>query len=208
LEEDASILELRKIMKKSSGIPISLHIIKARYKNSCDYYGPITNLLRAAGLERTKIQKSPKSPSDGMKSVEDTNKSATKLLNPGYAVKYCGFVSTGNEGDVKQIERAIWRLLNSGDYKKVPVRFECLEIGIRVTQESDESLLLQQSYMEISSCGRTGNIPDYFAFIAGDTNCNVATKFNAYVFYHQRESEVQTILQSLGQGFQRTHFAV
>lgn len=41
-----------------------------------------------------------------------------------------------------------------------------------------------------------------------ETNCNVATKFDAYIFYHRNEIEVQHILQSLGQGFQRTHFAV
>jgi len=41
-----------------------------------------------------------------------------------------------------------------------------------------------------------------------ETNCNMATKFDAYVFYHQNDVEVQQILQSLGQGFQRTHFAV
>jgi len=36
----------------------------------------------------------------------------------------------------------------------------------------------------------------------------MATKFDAYIFYHQKETEVQEILQSLEQGFQRTHFAV
>lgn len=48
----------------------------------------------------------------------------------------------------------------------------------------------------------------YVFFILRETNCNMATKFDAYIFYHRNETEVQQILQSLGQGFQRTHFAV
>lgn len=47
-----------------------------------------------------------------------------------------------------------------------------------------------------------------FIIIFRETNCNMATKFDAYIFYHRNETEVQQILQSLGQGFQRTHFAV
>lgn len=142
---------------------------QARYKNSRDYYGPITSLVRASGLDRNKILKSPNRTSspDHSRAIRDTKKPISNPLNPGYAVKYCGFVSTGSEGDVKQIERAIWRIVNSRGNEKVPVRFECLEIGIKVTQESDDRVILQQSYMEISSCGRTANIPDYFAFIAG-----------------------------------------
>ena len=41
-----------------------------------------------------------------------------------------------------------------------------------------------------------------------ETNCSVATNFTAQIFYHKNEHEIQTILQSLGQGFYRTHFAV
>lgn len=48
----------------------------------------------------------------------------------------------------------------------------------------------------------------FYAFYLRETNCNMATKFDAYIFYHRNETEIQQILQSLGQGFQRTHFAV
>ncbi|XP_012283921.1 uncharacterized protein LOC105701613 isoform X2 [Orussus abietinus] len=201
--------KLRRIMKRAAGQPVAIHIIKNRYKRSNDYYGPIVNLMKGSGIERiTQLLKKPKSSEETEIQESIPPKSLDKLLNAGFLVKYCGSVSTGTEGDVRQIERAIWRLLRSGSAKSIPARFECLEIGIRVTQDLDDKVILKQNYMEISSCGRTANIPDYFAFISGDTNCTMATKFEAYIFYHANEEEIQTILQSLGQGFQRTHFAV
>ncbi|XP_012256436.2 uncharacterized protein LOC105686328 isoform X1 [Athalia rosae] len=205
---------LGKIMKRAIGRPISIHVVKHRYKQSRDFYGPIVSLIQSSGIEhmkrlllRSPVPKNEQNEDPPKLSEADLN-GDDNLLKPGFHTKYCGSISTGTEGDVKQIEKAIWRLLRSGDIHLTPVRFECLEIGIRVTREVDENVLMKHSYMEISSCGRTANISDYFAYIAGDTNCNVATNFNAYVFFHQNEDDVQTILQSLGQGFQRTHFAV
>lgn len=201
--------KLRKMMRKASGQPIILHIIKYRIKKSGQLYEPIVHLIKNSGIESMKslIQISQLDQTETIKR-DQTSKLKNKTLNSGFSVKYCGSVHVGIEGDVKQIEKAIWRLLKSGEIKQVPVRFECLEIGIVVTQEIDDRVICKQSYMEISSCGCTANIPDYFAFIAGETNCNMATKFDAYIFYHRNETEVQQILQSLGQGFQRTHFAV
>jgi len=77
--------------------------------------------------------------------VEETTKKSqiSKLGSKtfsGFSVKYCGSVHVGTEGDVKQIEKAIWRLLKSGEKKQVPVRFECLEIGIAVTREVDNQV--------------------------------------------------------------------
>ncbi|XP_011150570.1 uncharacterized protein LOC105189884 [Harpegnathos saltator] len=201
--------KLRKIMRKANGQPIMLHIIKYRTKKTHELYEPIIHLIKNSGVESMKslIQISQ---SDQVEAITKNQPSAleNKTLSSGFCVKYCGSVHVGAEGDVKQIEKAIWRLLKSGEAKQVPVRFECLEIGIKVEHEADDKVICNQSYMEISSCGRTTNIPDYFAFIAGETNCNVATKFDAYIFHHRNEYEVQQILQSLGQGFQRTHFAV
>ncbi|KAK0085359.1 hypothetical protein PV325_005353 [Microctonus aethiopoides] len=202
--------KLNKIMKKTSGLPTTLHIIKYYSEATNDLYGPIANLIRSSGVER--LQKLLKRPMTSPKKIEIPriiNKvNDTLSANAGCKVTYCGNISTGTEGDVKQIESAIWRLLRCQEFVSIPVRFESLEIGIRVTQQSDETVILNQSYMEISSCGRTANIPEYFAYIAGDTNCNMATNFNAFVFHHRKENEVQTILQSLAQGFHRTHFAV
>ncbi|XP_026673081.1 uncharacterized protein LOC108629494 isoform X2 [Ceratina calcarata] len=203
--------QLRKFMKKAVGQPVYLHVIKHRNKETRELYMPIVHLIRNSGIDGLKkILRRFSSEIQGTKNEEAEARpgSGNKSLNAGFSVKYCGRVYIGTEGDVKQIERAILEVLRSEEFKSIPVKFECLEIGIRVTRDLDDTIVCKQSYMEISSCGRTGNIPHHFAFIAGDTNCNQATKFDAYVFHHQNESEVQTILQSLGQGFQRTHFAV
>lgn len=68
------------------------------------------------------------------------SKLGSKTLSGGFSVKYCGSMHVGTEGDVKQIEKAIWRLLKSEEVKQVPVRFECLEIGIAVTREVDNQV--------------------------------------------------------------------
>ncbi|XP_029048418.1 uncharacterized protein LOC114878596 [Osmia bicornis bicornis] len=201
--------QLRKIMKKSVGQPVCLYVIKHRNKETNELYIPIIHLIKNSGIEGLKkILKKFSSENNEEKQKKETIKPENKALNAGFCVKYCGSAYVGTEGDVKQIERAILLILKSEEIKSIPAKFECLEIGIRVTQDTDDKVICKQSYMEISSCGRTRNIPNYFAFIAGDTNCNLATRFDAYVFYSQNEQEVQTILQSLGQGFQRTHFAV
>ncbi|XP_015597899.1 uncharacterized protein LOC107269029 [Cephus cinctus] len=205
--------KLRKIMKKTSGQPITLHIVQYHYKNSDETFGPIANLMSdrvSTDFLNRALKCSGSTTSVAKNNQNDVNhvKSERTLLNAGFPVNYCGSISTGIEGDVRQIEKAIWNLLRSGDSKLILVRFECLEMGVRVTQDADDAIIMKHSYMKISSCGRTANIPDYFAYIAGDTNCNVATKFEAFVFHHRNEEEVQMILQSLGQGFQRTHFAV
>ncbi|OAD61942.1 hypothetical protein WN48_05509 [Eufriesea mexicana] len=194
--------QLRKFMEKAVGQP-------HRNKKTYELYAPIVHLIRNSGIEglKTILKKFNSEIHDESEKTEMT-KSENESLNAGFSVKYCGCVYIGTEGHVKLIEKAILQVLRSEDIKSISVKFECLELGIRVTQDSNDTVICKQSYMEISSCGRTGNIPNYFAFIAGDTNCNLATKFDAYVFYHQNETEVQTILQSLGQGFQRTHFAV
>ncbi|XP_034940507.1 uncharacterized protein [Chelonus insularis] len=201
---------LGRIIKKSSGLPVDLYVIKGRFKQSGDFYGPIISLIKQSGIERAqKVLKSPKNTTDKvLEKSEEVNRSADTDPNIGYQVTYCGSISTGTEGDVKQIEPAIRKLLKTDDIKSIHVRFECLEIGVKVTQKSNEEVLLNQSYMEISSCGRTGNFPDYYAFIAGDNNCNVATNFTAFIFHHRNDYETQTILQSLAQGFHRTHYAV
>lgn len=64
-------------------------------------------------------------------------------MNAGFSVKYCGSIYIGAKGDVKQIERAILQVLKSEEIKSVPVKFECLELGIRVTQDSNDMVCKQ-----------------------------------------------------------------
>lgn len=85
------------------------------------------------------LKASPKSEVSHDKNSQ-SNETENKVPHSGFFVKYCGSISTGTEGDVKQIERAIWNLLRSMETKSIPVKFECLEIGIKVTLDSDETV--------------------------------------------------------------------
>lgn len=102
-------------------------------------YGPIATLIKNCGIDRLKVILKPQKPVECLeqKAVVEVKKNPD---NPGYRVAYCGNVSTGTAGDVKQIEQAINKLIKRGDIKFIDVKFECLEIGIKVTQESDDSV--------------------------------------------------------------------
>ena len=121
---------------------IDFNDFQHRNKNSNDIFGPIVELIKSSGIEKMKNllktpSKSEVSPAKNFQSNETEN----KTLSSGFFVKYCGSISTGTEGDVKQIERAIWCLLRSRETKLIPVKFECLEIGIKVTLDSDETVI-------------------------------------------------------------------
>lgn len=111
-------------------------------KKSCEFYEPIVHLIKHSGIESMKplIQISRVDQVEQATKKNQISKLRSKTLSSGFSVKYCGSVHVGTEGDVKQIERAIWRLLKSGEVNQVPVRFECLEIGIVVTREIDNQV--------------------------------------------------------------------
>lgn len=111
-------------------------------KKSCELYEPIVHLIKNSGIESMKslIQISQVDQVEKVTKKNQTFKFGNKVLSSGFFVKYCGSVHVGAEGDVKQIEKAIWRLLKSGEVKQVPVRFECLEIGIVVIREVDNQV--------------------------------------------------------------------
>lgn len=136
------------------------------------------NLIQQSGVERLKKILQPDKTSGTIKNDKNQGEEIKDLGllreknkldddDSGYRVTYCGFISTGTEGDVKQIEQATLRLLRSDVIKSIQVKFECLEIGIKITQLSDDTVILKPNYMDISSCGKSANIPNYFAFIAG-----------------------------------------
>lgn len=111
-------------------------------KKACELYEPIVHLIKNSGVESMKslIQISQLDQMEEATKKNQISKSGSKALSNGFFVRYCGSVHVGPEGDVKQIEKAIWRLLKSGEVKQVPVRFECLEIGIIVTREIDNQV--------------------------------------------------------------------
>lgn len=77
----------------------------------------------------------PESPQNDDQSLQE--------VKPGRLVDYCGSIGVGREGDVKQIEKGIRRLLHRGNINYVPVRFECLEIGVKISQDFDDKVIFQ-----------------------------------------------------------------
>lgn len=140
------------------------------------------------------------------------------LYSAGQKAVYIGWVEIGSRGDVKQINKAATLLVSpypkqshpDSKFKKVEkdVCFEIGELGVKVVDPISSEIVLKNSYMEISSCGSVSFLYNYFAYVAGDDDCNVAKKFTCYIFQAANYDSCYTILQSIGQGFQRTHFAV
>lgn len=115
-----------------------------RTKKTREPYEPIVRLIKSSSAESIKSLIEISQSVEASR-VDQPSKLENKTLGSGFHVKYCGSVHIGAEGDVKQIEKAIWCLLKSGEAKQVPVTFECLEIGIKVAREVDDKvhLLLQ-----------------------------------------------------------------
>lgn len=93
-------------------------------------------LLRPPKMdELIKIEsKNPKSPQENISPFKTD-------IKPGYLLNYCGSIIIGNAGDVKQIEGAMRKLLNSKNTEQIAVRFECLELGIRITRDLNNEVI-------------------------------------------------------------------
>ncbi|PNF43814.1 hypothetical protein B7P43_G07762 [Cryptotermes secundus] len=201
--------KLSSIMRKASGQPIVVNIIKAHLPETGDLFPPIRSLLKQAQLDPDELH-SRYSDRNKQRQREETE--LTKKLpvasRPGFHVKYLGSFNTGKHGDVKQIDNAMRIVMFKSHGSHCPALFEIQEIGIKVTENATGKVLLKHSYMEISSCGMSASIPNHFSYIAGDAACNVAQTYTCFVFHCSNEEHIHTILRSIGQGFQRTHFAV
>ncbi|XP_021915109.1 uncharacterized protein LOC110827603 [Zootermopsis nevadensis] len=200
--------KLSSIMRKASGQPIIINVIKAHLSVTGDFFPPIICLLRQAHLDPDELHSQYNDRHKQVpREVSDKLKNVPSAARPGFDVTFVGSVTTGKHGDVKQIDNAMRIiLLNGGSHH--PSLFEIQEIGIKVTENATGKVLLKHSYMEISSCGMSVSIPNHFSYIAGDTSCNIAKAYTCFAFQCSDEEHIRTILQSIGQGFQRTHFAV
>lgn len=202
--------KLSSIMRRASGQPVAVNIIKAHLPLTGDLFPSVIGLLRQAQIDPDELRlqysdRHKQVPRD----VREKMKRVPAAARPGFDVTYVGSIDTGKYGDVQQIDSALKRiLLKSHGASHHPALFEIQEIGIKVIECSTGKVLQKFSYMEISSCGRSVSIPNHFCFIAGDTSCNTAKTFTCFAFRCNNEEHIHTILQSIGQGFQRTHFAV
>lgn len=72
---------------------------------------------------------------------EPDEKPTASEEKPGHIIfAYCGSIEIGRIGDVEQIEGAIKNFLDSNEDQKVPVRFECMELGINVNEETSKKV--------------------------------------------------------------------
>lgn len=206
---------LSSLLKYKRNRPILLTIAKAFNDERQEFFNPIKFLFKEVHLNHEVVVQSYKS---------DLRINNSKENSSGFNVTYLGCVDVGPNGNVKQVGRAIRKLLLTGNHLqkdldhddetvvllklRQPVIFEIGEIGVKVKDFETKDLVLDHSYMKISSCGSVPFNDNHFGYIAGEENCDVAKKFLCHIFEVKNVDLLETILQSIGQGFRRTHFAV
>ncbi|XP_037094437.1 uncharacterized protein LOC119114341 [Pollicipes pollicipes] len=116
-----------------------------------------------------------------------------------------GFV--GNRGDVTVIEIGVENVLrNQPEPHKVQLVLG--ETGITLVDRATGEVVRKHCYTEIASCGRRNDRLRHFAYVAGETSCNLARFFYCHVFEAVDEEQARTVLHGIAEGFRRTHFAV
>ncbi|XP_076275255.1 uncharacterized protein LOC143206542 [Rhynchophorus ferrugineus] len=196
---------LSSIMKSKKNKPIFVRVAKAVYTDSNEFYQPIENLLRQLKLD-VKLNKPEQNPD---------NSNSRKKTCYGYAAKYLAVIDVGTLGNVKQVQKSIKTLLNNNmqDGNTVTkfdqdVSLEIGEIGLKIRNKNSNEIIMEHPYMKISACGNLPHCPTIFGYCAGKENCDIAKDFQCYVFESRTFDDADTILQSIGQGFHRTHYAV
>ncbi|XP_019880278.1 uncharacterized protein LOC109608298 [Aethina tumida] len=197
---------LNSILRSSKAKPVIMIIVKAYQTSTNDIFPPIAQLFKDLNFDVQSIK-------DQYKPVvnhQEDNAHIKKVY--GFEVLYMGLIHIGEDGSVRQIEKAIKTFLGSRDRKNMDktVLFEIGEIGVRLRDPETSDLIEQHTYMSISSCGASTYQKNYFGYIAGSKNevCDQAENFVCHIFHSEHQGEISTILQSIGQGFHRTHFAV
>ncbi|RZC42927.1 uncharacterized protein BDFB_012717, partial [Asbolus verrucosus] len=203
---------LNTILHSSKGRPINLVIIKAFHKESQNIFPPIKAILQNLQIGVDKIIRNAQHIENGgsryrffladvlfLHRLICSDVSISKNTKIGYRATYLGFIDVGDNGSVKQIEEAVKRrLFISKEVLEEPVIFEVGEMCIKVFNLESNDIILKHSYMQISSCGSPPNKPNYVAYIAGDENCDTASKFTCYIFYVKDIDDASTVLQSIG----------
>lgn len=123
-----------------------------------------------------------------------------------YEVIYRGTYPLKGDGRVDRIHDAVGALVNSPDQREEVVTISTTETCIITTKKSDGTKLMEHSYTEVSACGRRTDYMTYFAYVAGDTTCNLAKNFQCHVFESSNAEEAKVILCSIAQGFERTQW--
>ncbi|XP_066159253.1 uncharacterized protein [Euwallacea fornicatus] len=196
------------IMRSNKRQPTRLRIVKAYDRSSGQLYGPIQNLLRDLKIDLDSIRKQ----------YEENSDEPCRLQNHriyGYEVSYLAKVDVGELGSVKQVQKAL-RILadtHSPDVQSLmridkTASLEIGEIGLKIRSKETGKIILDHPYMKISSCGNIPVLPKIFGYCAGEETCDISKTFFCYIFEATSLDDADLILQSIGQGFHRTHYAV
>ncbi|XP_059165364.1 uncharacterized protein LOC131947964 [Physella acuta] len=209
--------KVRDLFQMYKGMPVYVSFIKARLPHG-EIYRPISALLRQididlaqVGLTRDKtvnMAASYKKPAHALLPEEEEDE--IPVHGPDgkseYTVVFRGVCPLGEDGRVDRIHEAVENVLQSSGQRKEVVKIQTTETGVEVRRLSDNELILNHSYTEVSACGRRTDMLLYFGYIAGETTCNMAKDFKCYVFESDDQFEAKTILCSIAQGFERTHW--
>ncbi|XP_018331375.1 uncharacterized protein LOC108741176 isoform X2 [Agrilus planipennis] len=199
--------KLNSIVRNSRGQPVLVKIVKVRNSKTNDLFSPIVALMKQLKLD----------PGISFNSSQDKGSGRKNKNSTGFSAKYVGSSYIGMLGNTRQIDIAYKNLLSpfrqseTDKERKIVKKFvniEIGELGVKVYDCETSQVILQHSFMEISACGSVTLMPNYFAYIVGDGYCDVATDFTCHIFYSKDIDLVFTLLQSIGQGFRRTHYAV
>ncbi|XP_066949870.1 uncharacterized protein [Macrobrachium rosenbergii] len=190
------------LLRQKKGLPVSLKVIKGHYPNGSVFPG-VVPLLRRLHLDIESLQEQYREAA--LLESQETSLSTSHI--GGQTVYYLGSVSVGSCGDVSQIEHAVMAV-STQNRQSVAVNLITGEIGVQTLLKTNRKMILSHSYTEISSCGRRNDMPEYFAYIAGDTSCTISSHFTCYVFKGSSTEQSRDILLTLADGFHRTHWAV
>ncbi|XP_034248493.1 uncharacterized protein LOC117649660 isoform X1 [Thrips palmi] len=200
-------------LRRNIGQPSTLSIIKANHPDSGKPYPPLQFLKRLANADPSELERlqfSTTTNSDKKSPyLKPANDSFMVTKGTGYPVMYAGSVPVGAKGDFSLVETAVETIFKAEERSPLqPVLLECQEMNVRVVNQSSGKTLMRHTFMQISSCGSSYEREGYFGYIAGDESCNIAKEFTCHVFYWKDDERVNVILNSIAQGFQRTHYVV
>ncbi|PAA77360.1 hypothetical protein BOX15_Mlig008272g3 [Macrostomum lignano] len=142
--------------------------------------------------------------------ASDDIPAANPDMAPTYSVRYVGNLSMGSNGGVSSIEPGIERVLAAFPDPAVyrPCQLELDEKEVLAIDCQTGEVLVRHAYPQIASCGRRLDCVRFVAYMGGETTCTIARDFRCHVFEARSDYESRTILCSIAQGFERTHWAL
>ncbi|KAL8607325.1 hypothetical protein ACOMHN_039475 [Nucella lapillus] len=193
--------KVRELFQLYKGIPVYASFIKAKDSNG-HIHRHVAKLLRKADIPivtPARQRRRAARRGEGESTGAGINRKPVHSLLPedeqddmpadgrvAFDVVYRGQHCLKSDGRVDRIHDAVGAIVHNPDQM--------------------EEKLMEHSYPEVSACGRRTDYMTYFAFIAGETTCNMAKNFQCHVFDTQKSDEAKVILCNIAQGFERTQW--